>query len=508
MPAPADRVLFVALDAADPDVLLAGARDGTFPALGALLARGSRVRTENPLALYVGAVWPSFWTSVGAARHGRYCFVQLEAGTYRVVETQSDDVVGTPFWRPACDAGRRVAVVDVPKCAPDASIRGLHVTDWGTHDPDHCGLRVRPAEREAEVRAALGPSPLPTCDEKWVGAAQWTRLRETLTARAERRTEFVTTLLDDDYDALLVGFPESHCIGHQAWHLHQTDHDRHDPALRAATGDLVVDVYRALDRCVGRLVEAAGPRCRVMVLASHGMGPHYDGGAALDALLERLERLLPRGRRPRLVGRLGRWLDTPTTRRWRKSLRKRTGFAPRVPSRNGGRTCFTVPNNDAWAGIRVNVVGREPHGRIRPGAELDAYVEALVARLGEVRHGDTGEPVFERILRTDAVHRGPETAAFPDVVAEWRRTRPIPALTHPAAGTVRHPYHKIRSGDHRDYGMAIAAGPGIGAGPLDASVRIEDLGPTLCAWLGVDVPGVDGRPIDAWCAPRPASSRP
>jgi hypothetical protein len=27
---------------------------------------------------------------------------------------------------------------------------------------------------------------------------------------------------------------------------------------------------------------------------------------------------------------------------------------------------------------------------------------------------------------------------------------------------------------------------------------VEDLGPTLCAWLGQAVEGVDGRPIEAW----------
>jgi predicted AlkP superfamily phosphohydrolase/phosphomutase len=340
----------------------------------------------------------------------------------------------------------------------------------------------------------------------WAGPAAWTSLRARLEERANRRTAWVEALIDEGYDALLVGFPESHCIGHQGWHLHDRAHERHDPALAAETGDVVRDVYRALDACVGRLVARAGPSTRVMVLASHGMGPHHDGGAALDGMLERLESLLPAGRPPTLLGRLGRRLDTKRTRRWNRSLAKRLGVRVPWPSRNGGRTCFVIPNNDAWAGIRVNVVGREPRGRIAPGAAYDAYLDALAARLGEVVHGETGEPVFTRIERTARLHQGPSTAAFPDLVAEWRRGRPIPSLAHPQAGSVRHPYHGIRSGDHRDYGMVVAAGPGIAPGTAPPA-RIEDLGPTIARWLDVDLPDVDGRPIAALCGADAATSR-
>lgn len=158
-----------------------------------------------------------------------------------------------------------------------------------------------------------------------------------------------------------------------------------------------------------------------------------------------------------------------------------------------------VPNNDAWAGVRVNLVGREPHGRIRPGAEYDDYLRELTVLLGELRNGVTGGPIFGSIVRTDTVHPLPHAAPLPDLLAEWRRDAPIPSITSARIGTVEGRYKGLRTGDHRSDGLAIVVGPGIPPGPLPRPVRTEDLAPTLLAWAGVDWPGVDGKPVAEWC---------
>ena len=49
-------------------------------------------------------------------------------------------------------------------------------------------------------------------------------------------------------------------------------------------------------------------------------------------------------------------------------------------------------------------------------------------------------------------------------------------------------------------------GEGIAAGQAARGLRIEDVGPTLASWLGVEVPDVDGRPFDYGIATRSASS--
>ena len=74
----ATRVLFIGADALDKDTVLAWAEDGTLPTFRRLLREGAWGVTDSPPGLYVGAVWPSFWTSVGPGRHARYCYEQLQ----------------------------------------------------------------------------------------------------------------------------------------------------------------------------------------------------------------------------------------------------------------------------------------------------------------------------------------------------------------------------------------------------------------------------------------------
>lgn len=46
--------------------------------------------------------------------------------------------------------------------------------------------------------------------------------------------------------------------------------------------------------------------------------------------------------------------------------------------------------------------------------------------------------------------------------------------------------------------LAVFAGPGVAAGRRIEQAHLCDLAPTLAKWLGVDMPGVDGSPIDIW----------
>jgi predicted AlkP superfamily phosphohydrolase/phosphomutase len=501
----APSVWFVGLDSMDPDLLRAAAASGRCPNLAALLARGSVATTHNPVGLYVGAVWPSFSTATGCARHGRACYEQLKAGGYRAAPFGARELRGEPFWLRASAAGVRVAVVDLPKSLLAPAVLGAHVVDWGTHDPEADGFGAAPPALGEAIRREIGPPPFRSCDEVRRTAAEIARFRDDLAERARRRERVLDAAIATARpDVVAVAFTEAHCAGHQLWHLHDPGHERHDAAVVAAIGDPVVDTYAAIDASVGRVLRRAPADARVLVLASHGMGPHHDGSTCLDEALERLEPSLPQGRRPSLYGRWARWVDRRATRGWSKRLRRKLGRGLPLPTRAAGRTCFMVPNNDAWAGVRVNVVGREPHGRIAPGAELDAFLTALEAGLAEFRSGATGRPVFDEIVRTETIHPTPHAAPLPDLMARWSRVAPIPSLTSPWIGTVEGRYRGLRTGDHRDDGLAIVVGPGIAPGPLPHAVPVEDLAPTLLAWAGVAWPGVDGRPVAAWCAPSSA----
>ena len=502
------RLLVVGIDAGDPDLILAGAAAGRLPRLAALLARGASGPTANPTGFYVGAVWPSFYTGVSPARHGRHCYCQIRVGSYDTARFRPRDLKHEPFWDALARAGRRVAVLDVPKTFPSEGLLGLQLCDWGTHDPEGEPAST-PPELAAEVKARFGPDPVGRCDRRDRAlAGDFAALRDGLVRRAGVRADVARHYLArGGWDLFLTVFSETHCVGHQCWHIHDPTNAFYDPALRRALGgDPVEEVYAAVDRGVGVLLDAVGAETPVLVLASHGMGPHYDGTFLLPEILRRL--LDPpssplRQRGGELLA--GAWQSLPPALRARLAGlrdRVRRPLADALPSTEmqGARRAFPVTNNDVYAAIRLNLVGREPHGRLHRGEEADAFCRELSRDLcALVRAGD-GTPAVKRVLRTAELYSGPYLDDLPDLLVEWDRSAPITAVESPRTGRIEGHFGGMRTGDHRESGLWIAAGPAVAPGRQAEPVSVVDFAPTIGALLGVPLQGLDGVPIPALAA--------
>jgi predicted AlkP superfamily phosphohydrolase/phosphomutase len=495
------RILFIGLDAADKDLILEWSGSGLLPNLQALRERAAWGITENPTGLYVGAIWPSFWTGLSPGQHGRYCFSQIRTGTYDHYQVTPYDVAGEPFWDSLGAAGRRVAVLDVPKTRPSPRINGLQIVDWGTHDPE-IGFCTTPEVLAQEVKSRFGPHPVGQCDNFLQREpADYAALRDRLVRGVEKKAELAEDLLGrGGWDLFLAVFAESHCAGHQFWHVRDPAHPRHDPSLARQLGDPLRDVYVALDAAVGRLLARVDENTAVFVLASHGMGPHYDGTFLLDEILRRIF-TRPAAPARRTLARLAEacWHRLPpSVQGWLRPARTRVKETLSDAVTNpelSSLVCFSTPNNDAYGGIRVNLAGREPQGLVRPGAEYEALCDSLTRDLLAFVNLDTGAPLVRNVLRTADLYGGERLPDLPDLMVEWNREAPISAVSSPKTGTIRGTFPGRRTGDHKPHGICFAAGPGISPGPLPGPIAITQFAPTLAARLGVPLPNVDGQPV-------------
>ena len=485
------RVLFIGVDAADRDLVAAWAEAGHLPTFRRLREIGATADVEVPAAFYVGAVWPSFHTGWSAARHGRYCFKQYRPGSYRAERVDPDIIPATSFWKILDEAGRKAIVLDVPKSSLSVLRHGIHVVDWGTHDPERPGFAASPAPLADEIRARFGEEPVGNCDRVVRTAAGYRRFARKLKQRIDGKLAMTRHFMEtQDWDMLAVVLGESHCVGHQCWHLHDDAHERHPPGIARTIGDPVLDIYRALDAAVAALIEAAGDDCHVFVLCSHGMGRHYDGGHLMKEALQRINRSMPFGRSR--AAQHAAFAEAAADPALRDAGVERLSDGLPLPALT---LSFVVPNNDAYVGIRINVVDRELFGRVRPGEEYERYRAALMEALRAMTIGEGGPPAFASVHAIEELY--PQRAAsdaLPDLVAAWSRAAPYRALASPGIGLVEGEYRGVRSGDHRAGGRLYVTGPGIDAGALPP-VRTEDIAPTICHLLGVDLAGADGRPI-------------
>jgi predicted AlkP superfamily phosphohydrolase/phosphomutase len=497
-------VLFVGIDAMDPDLARGLAAAGTAPALHELLQTAAWAPTTNPAGLVVGGVWPSIWSGVLPSRHGFYCYHQLVNGTYHQRRTSPEDIDRLPFWGPIAEAGLRVCALDVP-LTPLRTFPGCaQVVDWGTHD----GLLApasSPASLLGQIERDVGVYALGAECDHYARRGAWRELRDRLIDGVEQRTRLTKLeLKNPEWDLVMTVFSESHCAGHHLWPFHDRHDQHHDPVATAQHGDLLTDVYEALDRALHDLLATVGGDATLVVLLSHGMGPHFEGDHLLAEILRRLDDSYGRPH-PVLVKR-ERILRTIARRRHERTLRRALREGPPGRARlipcDSSRRFFKVFNIGLYSGIRVNLRGREPRGRVGPGPELDDLVDRLSSDLLDIVDPDSGHPHITRVLRTASIYQGERLDDLPDLLVEWDpRTAKVRAASD-RIGVVHEEYRGVRTGDHRPDGLVFVRGPGIHPGPIEERVHAVDIAPTIATMLGVNLADTDGQPITSFVQSR------
>jgi predicted AlkP superfamily phosphohydrolase/phosphomutase len=524
------RVVMIGLDACDPALAQRLAADGLMPNLARLMQTAARAPVDLPFGL-VGSVWLNFATALRPDRHGFYCWDKIDVETY-AYQGNAPDIAHLPqFWASLSDAGHRVASIDVPHMIANRPLNGVQVVEWGCHDRHH-GLHTWPPQLAPALEAEFGLHDLLKGDDAYAprdfapddeahraGAFRdhdenCALLRDML-AGAGKKRRLVSALLDQEpWDLFLAVFGEGHSIGHQQWHLHDPRHPDHDAAtVEAMGGDPLALIYAELDRALGEVQAQLGPDTLFMVYLSHGMGPRYDGTHLLEEVLTRLDRWEDPATAP-VAGQPAKKLSPNpvlATLAWTaRRLKIPAGLRSRLGAKLHGalvsptdsraiRRYFREPNNTAYGGVRLNLVGREPKGRVRP-EEVDALVENLTRDLLELVNPETGKPVIRSVERCDRRHGRTPTDTMPDLFLDWNRSHgQIHAIASPKVGVVEMPVEECRTGDHQPTSLLLVKGGGLPAGVRMPGLAVEDIGPSIAARLGVKLKDVDGV-ISPWLA--------
>ena len=521
------RVVLLAFDACDVDLVRNLAAAGKLPTFRKLFDGWASAKIKNPYAIFVGALWPSFFTARSPALIGFHCWETISPETYERRFPNPREIIGEPFWRQLSVAGRRIAILDVPHARRDGPVNGFEIFEYGCHDR-HFGFHTSPPELVQDVVDRVGLHPVLTVDpyaerefapDDYVyregpfrTAAEERALLRDMLDGLERKRQLSTWILGQgDWDLFLSVFGESHAIGHQSWYLHDPSHPRHDAVLANSLGDPLEQVYMALDRALADHLAMIGDESTMFVLLSHGMGPHYDGTHLLQEILTRIDACDHGGFGGGSMVRLAKaaWLRLPIESRAVLSpaleavIRRYVGWVRPVPCSDGDagpahrarRRFFLSPNNSVYGGVRINVAGREPSGLVQPGSEYDAVCDQIRRDLLTLVNVDTGEPVVRAVERTEDHYSRATVDELPDLIIEWNHNAPIETVWSPKTGIVHAPYTHWRTGDHRPDGYLFAAGPNIQYRADLGEIFIGDLGPTICAMLGHELKGVDGRPV-------------
>src|SRR5688572_29121305 len=98
IPGPKNRVLMIALDAAEPSLVERWIREDRLPNLARLRERGGYGRLASSADLLAGSIWPSFHTGTLPGDHAHHHFIQWNKERMALVRPTSNWLPQPVFW--------------------------------------------------------------------------------------------------------------------------------------------------------------------------------------------------------------------------------------------------------------------------------------------------------------------------------------------------------------------------------------------------------------------------
>ncbi|HEX8773162.1 MAG TPA: alkaline phosphatase family protein [Pyrinomonadaceae bacterium] len=482
------RVLAVGLDAAEPWLVRRLIEAGELPSLKRLLEGGAAAwsRVASPATVGSGAVWPTFMTGTDAHEHGIHSEWSWQPERMRVAAVTNDHL--TPFWKGLALEGIKVGVLDVPFAPTVGLSRGFEISEWGSHDPLVGHMLVSPPALDELIARSVGPHPFSSAASDATAPDDQDELKrhgEACLQGTELRGRLAAQLLSDiPVDLALIVFTEIHHASHRLWHTVES-------APRAVEGDTVkmdasvlLEVYREVDRQIGRLVAQAGSETTVIVFSLHGMRPCQGIASLTEPLLINMGFAHLSGWRTQSWAERAKMALAAIKRRtprpvkdayyglMSRSVITRLAQPTMLPAYDWSRTrAFALPT-DQHGWIRLNLEGREALGAVKQ-SEYEVTCEHIEKSLRALVTED-GLPLVLDVLCPAMENGGIPPRKLPDIVVHWTDAALTKGLRLKDHALETRAIALKQTGQHAPEGFCIVAGRAV-ALPDGETIAARDL---------------------------------
>lgn len=492
------KVLVIALDAAEPDLIEKWMNEGYLKNLASLRSRGAFGKLSSTADWLAGSVWPTFYTGAMPNKHGFYHYLQWKSDKMDYERPNPDWFSVVPFWR-QLGSNFKVIAVDIPLTFPPTNFNGIEISGWASHDRIYPASSF-PKEKINWVIKNFGNPPI----SEEVGGLQeidyLLNLRKELINANQKEAKLFTTLINnEEWNLSLLCFSSTHRGGHKFWDVTNIA-GNYSEEQKVLIKNSLKDIYISADKALGEILSNINDSTTILIFSLHGMGTNTTLAEKLlpqmlakilnvqksnnnVSFIKKIRNVIPTEWRSNLKKRLPIWLQDKMTAYWRMggtdwSATKAFGLLA-----------------DLQGYIRFNLKGREKEGVIEQGDEYNQLCNKIINGLKTFKDEDTQESVVESIERTDSLYnKGKGFNNLPDLLVKWK-FKPVAnykKIHSPRYGEIEMPMPGFnfdgRSGNHRPEGFLLAKGTNIRKNSSFEKKHIVDLAPTILHLLGVPIP--------------------
>jgi predicted AlkP superfamily phosphohydrolase/phosphomutase len=485
------------LDAGDAEYIRRWAQEGYLPTIASIMEQGCWGHIGGPDLMSTHGAWLSLFSGIPRLEHGYYFNRQLIPGTYAFQDIMPSDTGVQPFWSHLRGSSKKVAIIDALETKLQTDLQGIQLVNWAIQQQFNTAVApifAEPATLLNDVRRIVGKkadinvfNPDSSAREDFVAY-------HLLLERVEQKGRLCRHLLGRDrYDLAVITFVEAHTTAHRLWDYRPGGmrcNSATSEGSELSTG--IQNVYQAIDREIGLLLEQFPEKPNIVILSLFGMKDLQSTRGLIESFCRQLGYQVPP------PGTLNDLTPLALARRiippkWRDRVSQ--FFPLRLQQRLQARhflsrtdwdrtTAFPLPGLSS-SFIRVNLRGREPNGIVEPGREYHELLSRLKTDLLQLIDPHTGEPVVQTVTKTVEAYSCDPPLVLPDVCVEWKASpRFLDRVMHPKCELVQIAPWYNRSSFHAFQGFFATSGPSIASGNYLGEVPLLDLAPTFIHLLG------------------------
>jgi predicted AlkP superfamily phosphohydrolase/phosphomutase len=498
------KALIIGLDGATWTLLRPWIDQGHLPNLARLVNEGASGPLTTTIPPVSASAWVSFATGCNPGKHGAFDFVFPQPGGYDIGVINVKVRGVPPFWKSIEEAGGQVGLMSVPITYPPQPINGFTVN--GFLVPNEQSAYTYPPELKEELKHNGQRWPLHEFEgnrSRHPGRF----LQDMLDFDVTRTDTIVWLMQHKPWDTLACVLKTPDTVQHELWHIIDPTHPRYAAELNRQFAPAVLDYFKKIDECVGRIIAAAPPETFAAIMSDHGGGPfhkffHVNNWLAQQGLLK--FKRAPLSMIKRALFKLG---FTPITSLKIVNL-LRLGRLRRRVKRGRGRgmlkrfflsfgdvdwsrtNAFAVGN---FGQIYINLKGQRSQGIVEPGVEYEAVRDQIIRSALALRDPDGGDQVIAAVYKKEELYHGDRVPVAPDLILHTDRSKYV-SFGHADFGSNKLLEASVgQTGHHTMDGIVVLHGEGVRP-KTGIKGNIIDIAPTVLYALGLPIPAImDGQ---------------